>query len=359
MKKLFLSALIVGLFAGSASAQSNVTITGQIDNGIRKETGSDTRMWRNHDNLIRFKGTEELGNGTKAVFNLEHRLNPNDGTRCSGNNAVDTLHGTPGVDWQGAANVGLKGNDWGSVLFGRTTSITISNYSRIDPFGYDGIAASGGAFDITYSGQIANSVRYDSPQWHGLSFSGSYSLGKESHKRNADGNAINYHAYGNDGFAAGLVYENGAFLFVADYERLPDSDRSWSWDAGATYTAGPFTFYAGYHAVTVKRAAVQILIDDDNALKQKNAIAAVKCTTGPHTIRASYNWGRAETEGEFDGHSNRYALGYLYSLSKRTSLYAHAVYTDNSNDGVGRIYNSNGTIQDSMTGVQFGITHKF
>ena len=359
MKKLSLAVLIAGLSAGTALAQSNVTITGQLDNGFIKENGSDARMWRNHDNLIRFKGSEDLGNGVKAVFNLENRLNPNNGTRCSGNNAVDKLHGTPGVDWQGAANVGFKDSDMGSVLFGRTSSITVSNYSKVDPFGYDGIAASGGAFDITYSGQIANSVRYDSPQWQGFSFSGSYSLGKESHKRNTEENAINYHSYGNDGFAAGLVYENGGLLLLADYERLPDSDKSWSWDAGAAYTYNGLTFSAGYHAVTVKRAAVDVLIDDDNALKQKNAIAAVNYATGPHAFKFSYNWQRAESNGDYDGHSNKYALGYVYSFSKRTSLYGHIVYVDNSNDAVGRLYNSNGTEQDSMTGVQFGITHKF
>lgn len=46
-------------------------------------------------------------------------------------------------------------------------------------------------------------------------------------KENKDGN-INYHSYGNDGFAAGLVYENGGLLLLADYERLPDSDKSWN-----------------------------------------------------------------------------------------------------------------------------------
>ncbi len=357
MKKLSLAVLVAGAFSCAASAQTNVTITGQLDNGYVKETGKDARMWRNHDNLIRFKGSEDLGNGTKAVFNLENRLNPNDGTRCSGNNAVDTLHGTPGVDWQGAANVGLVDNDMGSVLLGRTSSITVSNYSRIDPFGYDGIAASGGAFDITYSGQISNSIRYDSPTWNGLTFSGSYSLGNDTHKKDtADGN-INYHSYGNDGFAAGLVYENGGLLLLADYERLPDSDKSWSWDAGAAYTWNDWTFSAGYHAVTVKDAAVDVLGYGKDSIKQKNAMAAISYQTGPHKMMFTYNWLRAESDGVYDGHANKYALGYVYSLSKRTSLYGHVAYTDNSNDMMGKLYN--GAEQDSTTGVQFGVTHKF
>lgn len=359
MKKLFLTSLIAGIFIETAFAQPNVTINGQFDNSIIKETGSDTRMWRNHDDLIRFKGSEDLGNGTQAVFNLEHRLNP-DGTRCSGNNAIDKLHGTPGVDWQGAANIGLKNAEIGTLLLGRTSSISIDNFYQVDPFVYDGIAASTGAFDITYSGQISNSIRYDSPKWHGFTFSGSYSVGKDTHKTDTpDGNAIDYHAYGNDGFALGATYENGGLLLIADYERVQDSDKSWSWNIGALYRYEGFTFSTGYHASTIKQAAVNRLIHDDHALKQRSMIAAVNYDNGPHTYKLAYSRGILKSDGNYDGYANKYSVGYVYSLSKRTSLYGHVTYIDNSKKEVGKIYNTNGTEQDSMTGIQLGMTYKF
>ena len=171
------------LFGWHSHAQTNVAINGQLDIGVLKETGSDTRMMRNHDNLLRFKGTEELGNGTQAVFTLESRWDSSDGARCSGNNATDRLHGTPGVDWQGAANVGVQNREWGRVLLGRVSNVSGENYSKVDPFLFDGIALSVGNMTLLSSSQTPNSLRYDSPSWHGLRFNGSYSVGKESHKR--------------------------------------------------------------------------------------------------------------------------------------------------------------------------------
>ena len=47
-----LVAVLAATLAGTAYAQTNVTINGELDVGVLKETGSDTRMMRNHDNLL-------------------------------------------------------------------------------------------------------------------------------------------------------------------------------------------------------------------------------------------------------------------------------------------------------------------
>ena len=64
---------------------------GTVDTGLIKETGSDVRMGSNEDSRIGFKGTEELGSGMKATFQLERRFSLNNGTKFSGNNALDIL----------------------------------------------------------------------------------------------------------------------------------------------------------------------------------------------------------------------------------------------------------------------------
>ncbi len=358
MKKTVV-AIAVGLLAGIAHAQTNVAINGQLDIGVLKETGSDTRMMRNHDNLLRFKGTEELGNGTQAVFTLESRWDSSDGVRCSGNNATDRLHGTPGVDWQGAANVGVQNREWGRVLLGRVSNVSGENYSKVDPFLFDGIALSVGNMTLLSSSQTPNSLRYDSPSWHGLRFNGSYSVGRESHKRNADENAIDYHAYGNDGFVLGAVYENDRFFLLADIERIQDSDNSWGWNVGTGYTINDLTLTLGYHTHKISHAVVNELLKDDNGMKQNSVTAAAKYQTGPHVFKFSYNWAQVDSDGAYNGHSNKYGFGYDYALSKRTTLYTIVAYIDNSNSKMGRLYNTNGTESDSMTGVNFGITHRF
>ena len=98
---------------------------------------------------------------------------------------------------------------------------------------------------------------------------------------------------------------------------------------------------------------------DSNSIRQKDWIIGLVYETGPHTVKFSYNRGDLESRGDYDGNMNKYALGYTYTMSKRTSLYAIAAYTDSDNDSVGSVYNTNGAERDSVTGVQFGINHKF
>ena len=353
MRKTLLSTLVFGLLAGSVHAQTNITIYGQVDTGIMKETGSDTRMGNNENSVIGFKGTEDLESGTKAVFRLEQRFNGNDGTKYSDNNALDKLQGSDGAEWQGAAYVGLANDDVGTVTLGRVNDIAIENYGAVDPFAYFSVGIAGSGVNLLYAEQIPNTIRYDSPEMAGLSVSASYTLGKDTHPKGY------YHAYGNDGFAVGLKYANGGLWLTANYDRLADSDKSWLWNAGLGYTYEGFTVIAGYQGTTVKRAAAEVLEIDSNSIKQKDWIIGLMYETGPHTFKFSYNRGNLESKGDYDGNMNKYALGYTYTMSKRTSLYAIAAYTDSDNDSVGAVYNTNGAEYDSVTGVQFGINHKF
>ncbi len=354
MRKTLISTLVLGLLAGSAYAQTNVTIYGQVDTGLIKETGSDTRMGNNQDNVIGFKGTEDLGGGTKAVFKLERRFNLNDGTEYSDNNAVDKLQGSNGAEWQGAAYVGLSNDDYGKVTLGRVNDIGIESYSAVDPFAYFSVGIAGSAKNPLYAEQLPNTIRYDSPEFAGLSLKATYTLGEDTHPK-----GTYYHASGNDGFALGLNYANGGFFATANYDRLADTDKSWFWNIGLGYTYEGFTATLGYQGSTMKSAAAEALELDSAAIKQKDWIIGLMYETGPHTIKFSYNRGDLESDGIYDGNMNKYALGYDYSLSKRTTLYAMVAYTDSDNDDVGAIYNTNCVESDSVTGVQFGINHKF
>src|SRR4051812_24354305 len=83
MKKTLLAFALLGAFAGTASAQSNVTVYGVVeiavnyaDNGAA--TNARTFSLDNGTSLpsrIGFKGTEDLGGGLKALFQLENGFN--------------------------------------------------------------------------------------------------------------------------------------------------------------------------------------------------------------------------------------------------------------------------------------------
>ena len=81
MKKTLFALALAGVFAGAAQAQSHVTVYGIVDTGIAKQTGKDTYMTHNYESSLGFRGPDDLGNGDKAMFQLEHRLNLNDGLR--------------------------------------------------------------------------------------------------------------------------------------------------------------------------------------------------------------------------------------------------------------------------------------
>ena len=360
MKKTLIALAVLGTCAGAAYAQTNVTIYGTVDTGLIKETGSDVRMGSNEDSRIGFKGTEELGSGMKATFQLERRFSLNNGTKFSGNNALDILQGADpegedGVEWQGAANVGLQGEAWGAVRLGRVNDIAIENFGALDPFAYYGVGSAMGGYNILYSEELANTIRYDSPSWAGFGINLSYTLGHETHGAE---NRI-YDDYGNDGFGIGLKYDNGPLMLTANYDRLADSDKSWLWNAGGAYTYQGFKVSVGYQSTKVKSAAMNVLTGLDADVDQKDWLVGLQYNTGPHTVKFSYNRGEVESHTKYDGKANKYSLGYTYDMSKRTSLYAMVAYTDSDNDSVGEIYNSNDVADDSVTGVQIGMTHRF
>ena len=98
MKKLLLAALLTAGFA-TAQAQSSVSIYGVLDVGFAgtsyKGTGTSATTNQNRSGIVQsaeqtsrlgFKGTEDIGGGTSALFVVETGLNPTNGTVITGNN---------------------------------------------------------------------------------------------------------------------------------------------------------------------------------------------------------------------------------------------------------------------------------
>jgi predicted porin len=109
MKKSLVAVALLGAFAGVAHAQTAVQIYGNIDAAFIKRTDQTLNIGKRASNTLGFKGTEDLGNGLKALFQLEMRYEPDTGT---------TENGTTRPLFQGQSRVGLQG-DFGMVRLGR------------------------------------------------------------------------------------------------------------------------------------------------------------------------------------------------------------------------------------------------
>src|SRR5690554_3038886 len=121
MKKTLLAAALTVGFAGVAQAETQVTLYGVIDTGIgynKVEVGDDEAKKFGLVNGVQsgsrfgLKGTEDLGNGLQAVFQLENGFNSSTGY----GQQDDRQFGRH-------ATIGLQSDSWGRIDLGRQTNI--------------------------------------------------------------------------------------------------------------------------------------------------------------------------------------------------------------------------------------------
>lgn len=171
MKKILIALAVLGAYAGAAQAQSNVTVYGILDsyveignngqNNINKIQSGATTPSR-----IGFRGTEDLGGGLKAIWNLENGVNVDDGSAAQG-----------GILFGRQAVVGLAG-DFGTVTLGRQyTPFFMTNvlYTMGGGMGW------GNAANYFFEGAVSratNSIQYVSPTMSGFSARALYALGE-------------------------------------------------------------------------------------------------------------------------------------------------------------------------------------
>ena len=92
MKKYSLLMIAAGLSSASAMAQTNVVVYGIVDTSIRYVSSdnaagnSNIRMDNGaiSNSRFGFKGSEDLGDGLKAIFRLEAGFNPDTGSTSDG-----------------------------------------------------------------------------------------------------------------------------------------------------------------------------------------------------------------------------------------------------------------------------------
>jgi predicted porin len=365
-KNKILALALLGAFAGTAQAQSHLTVYGIMDTGFVKEGGNDTAMADNETASLGVRGYEDLGGGLKATFEIEKQFMAHDGTKQE-YFLDDKIHQALGkrgmVDWQGAANIGFSG-EWGDVRIGRISDIAVEYYSPFDPFEQGTTGSTLSKYSRLRSEQQSNTIRYDSPDWKGLAFSGSFTLQDDDHDR-PYGDIYNY------GFAGSLRYDNGPLQMAANYSRQADSGDSYVWNAGIAYKFGPARLSIGYQMSRLKdlKGLADPTVNPENpedfeSMKQREWMIGLTYEIGPGVFKLSYNRGKISDRERVDseratGDANKYAIGYTYELSKRTSIYGVLSYTDSDNRHVAGVYHNNGAEKESVAGIQLGMTHHF
>jgi predicted porin len=325
MKKSLMAVALIGAFAGAAHAQTSVQIYGTLDAGIVKRSGQSLNIGKRSANTLGFKGTEDLGNGLKALFQLEVRYEPDTGVVESGPN------GQQRPLFQGQSRVGLQG-DFGMIRIGRGLTPFQETIGAFEPF--HAIPTPGGFYtDLTVAGyssqpldpagysnnRWSNAVWYNSPVVSGFQLNTAIAS-----KENNGGGAVigrgtaaapqypvGAEASANP-FSVSATYNNGPAAFMAAYERNAIETKVWS--VGASFSATPALKLMGTYAKQDQDHTRAINPDT------KSWVLGANYTMGPGKVLAGY--GQKDQDGLQK--VKQLSLGYEYSLSKRTYLYVDA-----------------------------------
>jgi len=294
MKKSLLALAALTAFAGAASAQSSVTIGGKMDIGVGKAIGSsDKGVIDAAGSRLNFGAVEDLGGGLKAVFGIEHRLNPDDGASSSGTNF-----------WNGYSWAGLQGG-FGRVMLGRYYTASFLNVqNQIDPFGGDTVAGlrsqaliAGGSAKVRF----ANGLRYDVSAG-GVGFAFDISEAGKNNTGAVDGSVTK------KPYSFAVTYGGGPVWVGLSYENPGNVNDKLTTLGGRFTVGGGVTLRAGVSKGTTA-ANTDI----------KNWLIGANWRAGNGDFRIGY--AKANIAGG-NAEAKKLGIGYHYDLSKRTKLYA-------------------------------------
>jgi predicted porin len=377
----------LALAAAGAHAQSSVTLYGIVDAGIAYVHNAQGTGGVNQATLVKFssgnlsgsrwglKGTEDLGGGLSAIFQLENGFNVGTGALGQGSR-----------EFGRKAIVGLASNTFGTLTLGRQYDPLVDLVQPLTedgPFG--GVFGTPGDLDnYDNSLRVSNSLKYTSPLIAGLQFEALYALGGVA---GATGNGQTY-SFG-AGYANGPLSLAAGYFFANGGNTLTSGVRTWTSSsdslfntvinqgfasansiqivrAGGEYAIGAVTFGLAYSNTQYGSDAFSTFHE---TAKFNNGSAFVNYQFTP-ALRAGVGYNYTSLTGPASAHYNQVNLGGDYALSKRTELYALAGYQKASGHtlgtngkavaaqaSIGDFGVNSGT--DTQELVAVGIRHKF
>ena len=351
------AAMVMAAFSGTAGAQSSVTIYGIVDAGVeyQRTSAGTTGPAKTSQQLVNgtysasrlgFRGTEDLGGGLRAFFQLEHGLNVDDGT----------VTGT--AFWGRKSIVGL-GGAWGDLWIGRdyTPAFWVQYFTDVNSFAMYGNSGTMSAFALTGMLRANNGIYYASPEIHGFRARLTYTFGDENPTPPKDtGRIIGLSGeYRSSTLTAGIYHQERRVVFPVNsatsdksvYQGVTALYDFGGWSAGGGFTrydpAGPDTATSG---VT------------------KSLWASVLVKFGSSDVRVNVGRIRTDLAAPTPARSTLVGINYSYYLSKRTNLYAGVGHVRNNVsaqfglEGGSRAIPNNGRDSDT-TAVGAGIRTTF
>ncbi|WP_029526005.1 porin [Polaromonas glacialis] len=343
MKKSLI-ALAVLAASGAAMAQSSVTLYGIADawvgstetqvNGVgQRQTAVNTSGV--NGSRWGLKGSEDLGGGMSAIFQLESGFSLDTGASAQN-----------GTLFSRQAFVGLQ-SGFGTVSLGRQYSAydnlqgaTNHNYDAFT-FSARGAVSANGIKD--YTNRIDNSIAYTSPSFGGFSGAVVYGFG-ENKNATAGTPPVVVNSDATDSASVHIKYANGPILVGYAYQQ----DKLAG--VGAAQDKNKYNLVGGSYDFGVAKLTASYNTVKNNTLKDKEGQIGVSVPFGAAAISAGY--ARSKTEGITGERTGKgYSILGTYALSKRTGLYAGAQNT--------KAHILNAAAETEITTYGLGVRHSF
>jgi predicted porin len=352
MKKLLIATAALAMVAGTAQAQSSVSVYGGLGfSQNQTETAGVNGAVQNADRktdylgttALGFTGTEDLGSGNKAFFRLEGDLS------ATGNLGTSTSTTANVNVFNRHAHIGIETKEFGTASFGR------QNDSVKDLEGLGQVYNLSDNLHISTSvgDRYTNIMKYTTPTFSGLKASFSYSNNASNAASSAmvteiDSAAATDGAVTLNSFALSYKYQNfdfGAGMGTLSAVGVSDVQTSF---LGARGTFGKLTVGAHY------------AMNEEGNKELNQTMISANYTMGNIDLKGHYVMNSANDNvtnsarigGASDGPSQQDGRGYglmaVYNLSKRTAGFV----------GYADFNQTNLTTQDQKVKT-VGLLHKF
>jgi predicted porin len=336
MKK-FATLAVLAAISATSYAQSSVTLFGVADATYQVGRGSEANKQALgggglSSNRLGFRGVEDLGGGLKAGFWLEAGYNLDDGTGASNN-----------FNFNRRSTISLLSANLGELRVGRDFTATYNNI--VDPFGDVGAGALlkstslSGSYGYAMQTRTNNSLNYFTPgNLGGFSGQAQYYRG-EAADGSSDGSGYGLRgAYANGPLSVGVAY--GAVSDLGIYGDVKQFNVS------GTYNLGLAKLFAEFGQ------------DESKALDQKarHYLLGATAPVGAGEVRAS--WSRVDVRGT-EVQADKFAVGYVHNLSKRTAVYTTFAYLKNKDGAALALNGSRTALGGSSKGLDLGVRHSF
>ncbi len=322
MRKTQVALAALALVASTAAMADGVKVSGILDAGVQNSTGNGTYIASGllAPNFINFAGSEDLGNGMKAEFFLQTRLELVDGAKTTDlwNQSYIGL-----VTEAGTLQVGRNVDSFSNAVLASDVTVGGNMGSYVD--------------SVLFLGSSAvfanNQIKYISPNVGGLNVMASGYMMEDSDQKTAK----------NDYSLAG-IYSNGAISASAAYaNRKYTGNEVKAWHVSAGYDFG--------------FAKVNLVYQDTNGNGSVTGVNAAVPVASIAGLTATIGYYNNNNTASSDGSTT--SVGAKYALSKRSTLFANYQNATDSytlNKGLSQ---TTGITAGAGNAVTLGVSHSF